>query len=266
MSIIDYMIFILVFSAIAPSAYAQLYGDSNIASSPDLAESIQRFEEETGAALAVSMLNETDDMLREAELYYNMSGADIIIVYDIKNNKMAVAKPLSKDVISDDKINNILDSRQNEKILIADENDALDYIMNIINDLGAELSAKGVYGICSITKDGVCDKNCLGDLDCDCGNNICEYHENFIICQKDCKKSADYGCAIMSDSYCDKSCPLADIDCTFRSFSEKTFELAKRKRTTATVLQVVVGSALFMLIVILIYILEKKKGLRRYPQ
>lgn len=266
MRVTNYMVFILIFSAMAPFAYAQLYGGSNLASSPDLAESVQRFEEETGAALAVSMLNETDDITREAELYYNVSSADIMIVYDIKNNKIAIAKPLSKEVISDDKINSILDSRQDEKMLIADENDALDYVMNIINDLGSELSTKGVYGICSITKDGICDKNCLGDLDCECGNGICDYHENFMTCPKDCKKSADYGCAIMSDGYCDKNCPLADIDCTFSSFSERTFELAKKKRTAASVLQIVVGSLLFMMIAILIYILEKKKGFRRYQQ
>lgn len=46
-------------------------------------------------------------------------------------------------------------------------------------------------GICDLVRDGRCDPDCTskGDLDCACGNNICEKFENKIICPADCKKS-----------------------------------------------------------------------------
>lgn len=254
----------MVLIALPSFACAQVYGNKELITDPLLIETVENFEQANNAKLALAALSSTDDIPREAELYYNLSNADITIVYDFGSNRIAVAKPKGRDVLSDQKINQILDGRQDEKTLIVDHRDAEIYLLHVIDDMAAGLGSGGIsYGICSIIKDGYCNESCYGDLDCECGDGICEYHENYLTCQKDCKKGGDYSCAIMSDSSCDKNCPLTDIDCSFGSFSEKTFAIAKSKRRAATALQFVTGGALLMLIVTLIYILEKNKGFRK---
>lgn len=49
-----------------------------------------------------------------------------------------------------------------------------------------------------------------------CGNNICEEHESYESCTKDCSSgSADDFCDGLSDGICDADCPLkTDTDCT----------------------------------------------------
>lgn len=257
------ILFLLIFLVMLPITYSQIYGNTELIN-PLLIEEVEGFEQ-LGINLALAALNETENIAVDAEYYYNISNADIMIVYDFGSNKIAVAKPLDKlNILSDKEINNILDNRKYEKMLIADYDDMNSYLYNIVNDIKESLISGDVfYGACSVIKDGVCNESCYRDLDCDCGNNICEYHENYKTCPKDCKASSDYSCAILSDNFCDKNCALTDIDCTMFSFSEKTFEVAKRKRTTAKVLQIVIGSAIFMLVVILIFILEKTKGFKK---
>jgi hypothetical protein len=44
-------------------------------------------------------------------------------------------------------------------------------------------------GVCDAIRDGICDPDCniSSDLDCSCGNGICESFENTNTCPKDCK-------------------------------------------------------------------------------
>jgi len=260
----------MVIAALPSLANAAIYGDEafvdGFVTDQRLVDSVDSFLETTNTTLALAVLNNTEDIAADAEFYYNLSKADITIVYDFGDNKIAIAKPREREVLSDQKINQLLDGRQSQKTFIVDAGDANLYLLNLVEDIKTELrSGEKIYGVCSIIKDGYCNESCYDDLDCDCGNGICEYHENYITCQKDCKKTSEYGCAILSDNYCDKNCPLTDIDCSFGSLSEKTFDIAKKKRTTAVVLQAVIGALLFMLVVILIYVLEKNKGFKK-PQ
>lgn len=252
------MLLILLAMLMMPSAYAQVYGDMNIITDHGLIDSVENFQDSTNAVLALSVLNRTDDITAEAEHYYNMSDADIIIVYDMGGNKIAVAKPKGRDVLSDEKISAILDERQDEKLLIVDNKDVTAYLAHIVSDIALELSsAIETYSVCSVIKDGYCNESCYQDLDCDCGNNLCDYHENYLTCPNDCEKSMDYGCVMIADNYCDKNCPIEDVDCRIGSFTENVFDVAKRKRTMMIALQVVIGATLIMLIVVFIYLMEK---------
>jgi len=46
-------------------------------------------------------------------------------------------------------------------------------------------------GICDLVRDGKCDPDCYeeADIDCKCGNSVCENFENEKLCPKDCKLS-----------------------------------------------------------------------------
>ncbi|MFC1731642.1 hypothetical protein ACFL6I_15100 [candidate division KSB1 bacterium] len=255
---------ILILLLVLPAAYAQVYDTANLITDQELINEVSDFENVAKIRVALAALEQTEDIAGEAEYYYEQSSADIIIIYDFGNDKIAVAKPFESEVISDEKINEILDKRQNEKLLITDNEDSTKYLLNIITDLREELSEKEPeYGTCSVIKDGVCDENCYGDLDCECGNEVCDYHENTNTCPKDCEKPSDLKCAIISDRICETNCPLTDIDCSLGSFSDSAFSAAKRKRTTIKALNIIIGTAMLMLVAILIFILEKNRGMRR---
>ncbi|MFO8016669.1 MAG: hypothetical protein R6U32_06190 [Candidatus Woesearchaeota archaeon] len=233
-----------------------------------LTEEAEEFTRETGLNLSIAVLQESEDLLEEAEQYYNGTGSDIIIVYDFGRNRITIATPVGGSApLTSTGIEGILENRIEEKSLITTQKEATSYLATIINDLREgmtpEAGKEGTAGYCALIKDGVCNQSCPGDPDCQCGNSICEFHENYETCPEDCSRTEDFTCAIMSDNYCDKNCPVKDIDCAFLDFNDRTFSAAKRKKATATALKVIVGAVLFMLIAILIFIIERKKGLRK---
>jgi hypothetical protein len=67
---------------------------------------------------------------------------------------------------------------------------------------------------CGLLKDGICESACpLPDLDCQCGDSVCQDHETTDTCPADCRPAKNYLCTVAADNRCDPECPGFDIDC-----------------------------------------------------
>ncbi len=83
-----------------------------------------------------------------------------------------------------------------------------------------------------------------------CGDNICQGHESYLDCPKDCPSGfADDFCDMASDGICDPDCSNGDIDCKAK---EKSFLGKKNIISTFLVLFLII-------IIILIYFLHLRK-------
>lgn len=72
---------------------------------------------------------------------------------------------------------------------------------------------KGQRAVCALLRDGKCEQDCQGtDLDCQCGDSICQAFESPEICAVDCRAQPTLWCAFQRDGKCG-ACAIRDIDC-----------------------------------------------------
>jgi len=110
--------------------------------------------------------------------------------------------------------------------------------------------------LCALLKDGVCERDCKGaDLDCMCGDGLCQSYENRDTCPLDCKPGKNYLCAVARDNFCDPTCPGFDIDCKIISLIDTTMSLYAKDENfytrTMTILSIVImllfGASMWLL-------------------
>ena len=107
--------------------------------------------------------------------------------------------------------------------------------------------------LCSPLKDGICSKTCTGvDLDCLCGDGICQYHETRETCPKDCGEQLRISCSVISDGICVGNCITKDIDCYFEELAERAFRYGETKKISAKVMTQIF---LFMVIILSVTLL-----------
>lgn len=112
---------------------------------------------------------------------------------------------------------------------------------------------EGPKPVCALLKDGVCDKTCAGtDLDCLCGDKICQGFETAQTCPRDCKER-NLWCGIQRDGYCDANCPSTDIDCPI-----KPGIVAEHQRTPFLI-AAVLGGGLLLLLAMIQFMLRRKR-------
>lgn len=252
----------------AKTVLALIDDRAGILNTTEVQERAEEFQEITGINLTMAALAETDDIMAEADRYAESTGSDLIIIFDEKNNKVMVAQPIGREpLIEESDIEAVLERRAEQKTLIRGKDDARTYLLDILDDFMSVIIAgeagKASLGACVIIKDGICNLTCYGDLDCECGNNVCDFHENFRTCSKDCKRSDDYSCIMRSDGICDQNCIVRDVDCMFQSFNDQTYDLAKRKANTALAIKIASGLILLAGLMVLLYRLQKRGFIRK---
>ncbi len=120
----------------------------------------------------------------------------------------------------------------------------------------SEIPKKQQY--CSTIKDGYCDTECIGmDLDCQCGDRTCQYHENHLTCPVDCAETPGYTCTVIKDGICDPRCPIIDADCAVESYVNKTLASRAENPRSFKIIKWGLAAVLVILVLYMVYILKK---------
>lgn len=186
--------------------------------SQNLTDKIENFSKETGMNFVLIVTDYTNDSIKFADQLFLAYDADLLVLCVIGQNEIAVAEPLNEG-INPEKITRLLELSEGENINQSLEN----AVSSLIKAAGDWQTATGIE-YCSIIKDGYCDPQCEGDLDCLCGDGICQQFENYITCPKDCKEEdPSLFCDFRKDGVCQKTCLLLDPDCRVEDLINKTF-------------------------------------------
>ncbi len=117
--------------------------------------------------------------------------------------------------------------------------------------------------LCSLLKDGVCEAACPEkDLDCLCGNDVCEQYENPDTCSLDCKPTKNYFCMAIRDNVCDPSCLGADIDCTMISLVDRTASYYQKNENFYTTTMIILTSIIAGLVGLSFWLLHSIYNIR----
>jgi len=220
-------------------------------------EKIKRFETLTSKTLDFHTVLRSTDALENALEIYDNSTSDFLIFYSVQDREFVVVQPTDNIILEED-LKKLVDETIEAKILAEDYPELnivfSAFIDNLIVLIKPESEAK-IF--CEILKDGVCDKQCPGyDLDCDCGDKICQEHEAYETCPSDCKQEKNYLCAVIRDNECDETCP-GDIDCANQKLLQKSIQYYEKSENAYSYIVTVFGIITFVLIGITLYIIKE---------
>ncbi len=133
-----------------------------------------------------------------------------VMLYYTKYNKKILLVQSEKKVLLDEEMQSIIIGFEEQKTKSLPR--ALTHAVEKLAK--AFVNVPSSDSTCALIKDGVCDKQCQGvDLDCLCGNDVCESLE-VGTCPADCGKK-EWLCSVVSNSVCEENCVVKDIDCRF---------------------------------------------------
>lgn len=199
-------------------------------------------------------------------------GCAVLVAYARDTNKIRVvqsAEPGEQRLLDDD---------VKKALLVFDEvkqeqHAPVNALAAAVENLAASLTQTPRNALCGTLKDGVCEKNCVGpDLDCLCGNGVCEYFEQET-CATDCRQK-EWLCAVITDGSCDKSgtCLVTDLDCrlaALRDRMEKARVSIGIPTGTLIALLAVLVMALSIAVIVMLHrkmkLQENKKGVSFIP-
>ncbi|MBI5390649.1 hypothetical protein HZB02_04115 [Candidatus Woesearchaeota archaeon] len=122
------------------------------------------------------------------------------------------------------------------------------------------LSAQEIT-FCQTIKDGVCDQRCPKDVDCFCGDGICQPFEQYT-----CRDCAVSYCLFLEDGVCDERC-WWDKDCVLREKSNVPLQEISKQSTSDLQFpwQVwLIGGGIVIVLVLIVMVgtdlFRKKKG------
>lgn len=184
----------------------------------NLTEKIENFGKETGMNFVLIVTEDKEDSISFADQLFSAHEAELLVLYTIKQNEITVAEPLNEGIASE-KVIRILELAEGEDI-----NEILDDVVSSLIEATEEWETVSGVEYCNIIKDGYCDPNCEGDLDCLCGDGVCQQFETYVTCPQDCKgEEPSFFCDFRSDGVCQKTCLLLDPDCKIEDLINKTF-------------------------------------------
>lgn len=201
------------------------------------------------------------------------------LLYHNVGDRMFVVVQQKDKILEDEKIQEIQNRYQEQKRVLraisVSQEDEIKKAINtiavlILSDLMAEVDKKekeeelleqqrrqDADNLCSPLKDGVCDPTCIGvDLDCLCGDSICQYHETRETCSRDCGEQLRIACSVISDGACAGNCITKDIDCYFEELAERAFRYSEAKKISAKVMTQMFLSLVVILSIILLVLLQ----------
>lgn len=191
-----------------PFSAAVVIDEANILT-PQLLQQIDDFNARSAVKLSVITTERSYDVKQQALENFNTYQLQLLVFYSKAQDQAVIVQPVTEG-IPQEQLQEALSAYpppHGQKLQ--------DMIVAVFSLAGSwQPFTHGPLPICLLLKDGKCDKNCQGtDLDCLCGNNICEQFETVDICPADCHPGKDFWCGIRSDGYCDEDCAVWDRDC-----------------------------------------------------
>ena len=191
--------------------------------------------------------------------------ADLVVLYRYQENKIAIIQPRDAWLL-DAEIKEIIDKHAAEKEQAVTKEEKNEYLSDIIDEItNLLIAAKDTRSYCTTVKDGYCDPKCEGiDMDCLCGDAICQYHEVKATCSVDCGAAREAFCSVLRDGICDENC-RRDIDCGFGKLMAATEQFQqKTKLQYSTILGILYAVFLAASVVFGFFLYQerqqKKKG------
>lgn len=194
----------------------------------ELKEKIELLELQSRKTIVVGVIPASGQPFNDGVSLLQEYHADIVILYRYQENKLAIIQPID-GWIPDATIKAAIDGYENEKQRAATNEEKNAFLANIMGAISPLLiAAKDTRGYCSTVKDGYCDPKCESvDMDCLCGDAICQYHEVKATCSIDCGEVREQFCSVLRDGICDENCKR-DIDCGFGKLSTAIEQLQKK--------------------------------------
>jgi len=219
------------------------------------------------------------DTLEQAEEMLEASEDVILLAYLTQDKRMAVLQ--STEILDNEQVEALIAEHEPKiqratsdvgqqaalkkaiediplSIHIIDVEEEIEYedITEIVEEPILPIS-KEPSALCAILKDGVCEPECQGlDLDCDCGNGVCEQYENMDVCPQDCKPPTNYLCTVARDNACNPECPGFDIDCEVISLIDTTMGFYEKDAEFYTRIMIILSVIIVLLFVAGIWLLH----------
>ncbi len=177
---------------------------------------------------------------------------DVLMVYSDHDKKIRVAQPEQKILLDDEIKKAVLAFEE----LRQEKEETIGALYVAVETLAQSL-AQAPRGLCEEIKDGVCDSTCRGvDLDCLCGNGVCEYFEHET-CAADCQRT-EWLCAVVTNGVCSEACLVRDIDCRFAAARDRMREAQKQSGISPSALIPVLALLVMALCGLLVYVLHRR--------
>ena len=209
------------------------------------------------------------DTREQAQQALSVDKYDILLAYITQEDRLAIMQ--TQAILGEDEITALIDRYEpglkaapdREKLL---SDAASDLTASMKLTLGEEVTvteAQRQASLCAILKDGVCDKACPGiDLDCLCGDGICESYENQDICPVDCTPTKNRICMLVRDNVCDTTCPGFDVDCELTALIDTTMGYYAKDENFYSYTMTILSIAMMLLFGISIWLLHDIHNIR----
>ncbi|MBI1970098.1 hypothetical protein HYS48_05365 [Candidatus Woesearchaeota archaeon] len=208
-----YILWILLGILFLPASAAIILDDADMLSAA-MEEKIEQFNGVSEITFSIITIPSTYNLTQQASENYDFYDLEFLLFY-AKNKDAAMLVMPVHEGIPEILAAGLLDKyqgkyQQNFDGFVEEILDALQYW---------EKEKKVGKPACALLKDGFCDLQCAEqDLDCLCGDGICQSYENSITCRKDCgEMQPTFLCGILTDGFCDPSCPFFDMDCKIQA-------------------------------------------------
>jgi hypothetical protein len=229
-----------------------VYATQPLGITPVVWGELQELQESSGKKLYLVVLVESSNPSQDASIFFRQKQSDLLALYSIKEKKTVIVQE-DAGVLPDKVIERVLEAREEEKESISNDEDAHRYLLRLLNDLTQSVERQ--EGYCSILKDGFCDRNCPGDLDCKCGNTVCEGHESAETCPQDCH-SNQLTCRVVRNNVCDPECEF-DVDCSVNTAIEKARQFKQEQPRRYALIALGLWIALATLVALCWYYVRK---------
>src|SRR3989344_549227 len=233
------------------AAHALIIDDAGMVA-PELQQQIDNFNANSAVQLSVITANASYDVAQQAAENFNTYKLKLLLFYSKADDRAVIVQPTTAG-IPQASVAALLDQYHGEH----GKNFAI-IVAGIMQRMGQwQENMHCPTPICSLLKDGKCDRNCKGtDLDCLCGNRVCESFESSDTCPQDCKSQSIW-CGIQPDGKCDQTCAIPDIDCPVKP------GMVSEQQRTAFTLWAVLGGSLLVLLAIFSAMHEYRKMHRK---
>lgn len=197
-------------------------------------EEIEQFNTRSPIPLAVITTNASYAIAEQAAENFHTYNLQLLLFYSKAEDRAVVVQPPTEG----------LPEEELGRMLARYRGAHGENLPRMVTELMASMGQwqslqRGPLPVCALLKDGKCERSCQGDLDCLCGNRICEHFENAQTCAADCKQQSIW-CGIQRDQRCDPQCVIRDMDCPME------VGLVPRQQRAAFTIAVVLGGLLLI--------------------
>ncbi len=239
---------ILLLLLLMPSVSALVVDDAMMVN-----DNLKSIVDSAGINILLYTTNDTEIEARLTALYRE-NNPKLTVGFSAKTKETIIAKP-STEGFSDSTITQVLQKYESEKRSISTRQGMNDYLQHVILELDGQSAswklpaADGKEVFCAAIKDGFCDELCPSiDIDCLCGDGICQSFEAEITCPQDCTFEKSPSCIMIKDNICNPDCALFDIDCKIIQYQNATLSYRKQDPRGHMIVSVALTAVLVVLL------------------